>query len=70
MRKLVLSILVMCVACVFAQVTPSPNPIPVGYTGEVTITYDATKGNGALASATAVYANTSLITAESSNTSN
>ena len=68
MRKLVLSILVMCVACVFAQVTPSPNPIPVGYTGEVTITYDATKGNGALASATAVYAHTGLITAASANT--
>ena len=62
MRKLVLSILVMCVACVFAQVTPSPNPIPVGYTGEVTITYDATKGNGALA------AHTGLITAASANT--
>ena len=58
----------MCVACVFAQVTPSPNPIPVGYTGEVTITYDATKGNGALASATAVYAHTGLITAASANT--
>ena len=68
MRKLVLSILVMCVACVFAQVTPSPNPIPVGYTGEVTITYDATKGNGALASATAIYAHTGLITAASANT--
>ena len=58
----------MCVACVFAQVTPSPNPIPVGYTGEVTITYDATKGNGALASATAIYAHTGLITAASANT--
>ena len=68
MRKLVLSILVMCVACVFAQVTPSPNPIPVGYTGEVTITYDATKGNGALASATAIYAHTGLITSASTNT--
>ena len=61
-------ILVMCVSCVFAQVTPSPNPIPVGYTGEVTITYDATKGNGALASATAIYAHTGLITAASANT--
>ena len=42
--------------------------IPVGYTGEVTITYDATKGNGALASATAIYAHTGLITAASANT--
>ncbi len=68
MRKLVLSIWVLCVACVYAQVTPTPNPIPVGYTGEVTITYDATKGNGALASATAIYAHTGLITAASTNT--
>ena len=68
MRKLVLSILVMCVACVFAQVTPSPNPIPVGYTGEVTITYDATKGNGGMVGATKCYAHTGLITADSKNT--
>ena len=68
MRKLVLSILVMCVACVFAQVTPSPNPIPLGYTGEVTITYDATKGNGGMVGATKCYAHTGLITADSKNT--
>ena len=68
MRKLVLSIWVMCAACVFAQVTPTPNPIPEGYAGEIIITYDATKGNGALASATAVYAHTGLITAASANT--
>jgi len=58
----------MCVACVFAQVTPSPNPIPVGYTGEVTITYDATKGNGGMVGATKCYAHTGLITADSKNT--
>ena len=68
MRKLVLSILVMCVACVFAQVTPSPNPIPVGYAGEVTITYDATKGSGGMVGATKCYAHTGLITADSKNT--
>lgn len=68
MRKLVLSILVMCVACVFAQVTPSPNPIPVGYTGEVTIVYDATKGSGGMIGATKCYAHTGLITADSKNT--
>ena len=68
MRKLVLSILVMCVACVFAQVTPSPNPIPVGYTGEVTIVYDATKGSGGMVGATKCYAHTGLITADSKNT--
>ena len=69
MRKLVLSILVMCVACVFAQVTPSPNPIPVGYTGEVIITYDATKGSGGMVGATKCYAHTGLITAASTSTS-
>ena len=68
MRKLVLSILVMCAACVFAQVTPAPNPIPVGYTGEVTITYDATKGSGGMVGATKCYAHTGLITSASSNT--
>ena len=68
MRKLVLSILVMCVACVFAQVTPSPNPIPVGYAGEVTIVYDATKGSGGMVGATKCYAHTGLITADSKNT--
>ena len=58
----------MCVACVFAQVTPSPNPIPVGYAGEVTITYDATKGSGGMVGATKCYAHTGLITADSKNT--
>ena len=69
MRKLVLSIWVMCAACVFAQVTPTPNPIPEGYAGEIIITYDATKGNGGMVGATQCYAHTGLITAASKSTS-
>lgn len=67
-RYLALISLFICVQYACAQVTPTPNPIPVGYTGAVTITYDATKGNGALASATAIYAHTGLITSASTNT--
>ena len=67
-RYLALISLFICVQYACAQVTPTPNPIPVGYTGAVTITYDATKGNGALASATAIYAHTGLITSASTST--
>ncbi|MDY6379284.1 MAG: alpha-amylase family glycosyl hydrolase, partial [Bacteroidales bacterium] len=47
------------------QVTPDPNPIPKGYTGAVTIIFDATKGNGGMIGATKCYAHTGLITAAS-----
>jgi len=60
---------VFCALCVFAQVTPTPNPIPVGYTGQITITFDATKGTGGMVGATKCYAHTGLITAASSNDS-
>ena len=56
---------VFCAFCVFAQVTPTPNPIPVGYTGQITITFDATKGTGGMVGATKCYAHTGLITAAS-----
>ncbi len=68
MRKLLICLACMCALAVSAQVTPTPNPIPFGYTGEVIITYDASAGNGALASATAIYAHTGLITSASSGT--
>jgi glycosidase len=48
-----------------AQVTPTPDPIPKGYTGAVTIVFDATKGNGGMIGATKCYAHTGLITAAS-----
>ena len=65
MRKIILSILVIAVTCAWAQVTPTPNPIPVGYTGEITIVFDATKGSGGMIGATKCYAHTGLITAAS-----
>lgn len=52
-----------------AQVTTEPAIIPAGYTGEVTITFDATRGNGGMAGAGKCYAHTGLITAASSSTS-
>ncbi|MBQ7631715.1 MAG: hypothetical protein IJS82_03030 [Paludibacteraceae bacterium] len=69
MKKILLFICALWTVCATAQVTPDPNPIPVGYTGEVVITYDASAGNGALANATAIYAHTGLITSASTSTS-
>ena len=56
---------------IMAQVSliPTPNPIPVGYTGQVTITFDATKGTGGMIGATKCYAHTGLITSASSSNS-
>ena len=49
MRKLILSLMSLCALVASAQVMTSPNPIPVGYTGAVTVTFDPTKGNGGMA---------------------
>jgi len=65
MKKILLFICALWTICATAQVTPDPNPIPVGYTGEVTIIFDATKGNGGMMGATKCYAHTGLITAAS-----
>ena len=51
-----------------AQVTTNPAIIEKGYKGQVTITFDPTKGNGGMASATKCYAHTGLITSASKNT--
>ncbi len=70
MKRFIFSaVAVLWAVLLMAQVMPSPNPIPVGYTGQVIITYDAKAGNGALASATEVYAHTGLITSASTSTS-
>ena len=69
MRKLLICLVSLCVLSVSAQVTPTPNPIPVGYTGEITIVFDATKGNGGMVGATKCYAHTGLITSASSSDS-
>lgn len=68
MRKLFLLFAIGMASLAMAQVTPTPNPIPVGFKGEVTIVYDATKGNGGMKGATKCYAHTGLITSASSNT--
>ena len=65
MRKIILSLLLLCAVGLAAQVTPNPDPIPKGYTGAVTIVFDATKGNGGMIGATKCYAHTGLITAAS-----
>lgn len=65
MRKLWLCLLGFCALVASAQVTPTPDPIPKGYTGAVTIVFDATRGNGGMIGATKCYAHTGLITAAS-----
>ena len=69
MKKILLLIVSCCFAVVtFAQVTTTPSVIEEGYTGQVTITFDPTKGNGGMATATKCYAHTGLITSESKST--
>ena len=46
-----------------AQVTPNPNPVPVGYTGQIIITFDPAGGNGGMVGATKCYAHTGYCTA-------
>ena len=67
MRKLFLYSLLLVSLFVSAQVTTSPAIIEPGYTGEITITFDPTKGNGGMVGATKCYAHTGLITAASKN---
>lgn len=69
MRKLLTILLVGISMLAAAQVTTSPAIIEKGYTGEVTITFDPTAGNGGMAGATKCYAHTGLITAESASNS-
>lgn len=46
-----------------AQVTTSPNPIPVGHKGQVIITFDPAGGNGGMVGATKCYVHTGYCTA-------
>lgn len=55
MRKILLSILVFVAACVSAQVTTTPAIIQVGYTGQVTVTFDPSKGDKGMVGATECY---------------
>ena len=70
MKRLFFSLAaLLCTVLLVAQVTTSPNPIPVGYTGEVIITFDPAGGNGGMVGATKCYAHTGLITSASSSDS-
>lgn len=69
MRKILLSLVVLAVTYASAQVTPTPNPIPVAYSGEITLVFDATKGSGGMVGATKCYAHTGLITSASTSDS-
>ena len=63
MRKFFIGLFSCCVLAVSAQVTTSPNPIPLGYTGKIIITFDPKGGNGGMATATKCYAHTGYCTA-------
>lgn len=67
MRKHLLSLfLVLCGATMsYAQITTDPVFIPRGYTGKIVITYNPQEGNKGMATATACYAHTGLITSAS-----
>ena len=70
MKRILFSLAAILLAVIVtAQVTPDPNPIPVGYTGKVVITYDPAGGNGGMIGATKCYAHTGLITSASSSDS-
>ena len=69
MKRLFTSSLVLLMALlVQAQVTTNPNPIPVGHTGQVVITFDPQGGNGGMIGATKCYAHTGIITDASKDT--
>ena len=63
MRKILLICLALVTLYASAQVTTSPNPIPLGFTGKIIITFDPKGGNGGMANATKCYAHTGYCTA-------
>ena len=68
MKQLKLFCLIMAAAMsltLAAQVSSNPSPIPVGYGGSITLTFDPLKGDGGMKNATECYSHIGLITAES-----
>ena len=55
MRKIFLSLFVLVVAYAGAQVTTDPAILVQGYSGQVTLTFDPTQGNGGMVGATECY---------------
>ena len=68
-RAISILLIAFSALCVYAQVTTSPAIIEKGYTGQITITFDPTKGNGGMVGAAKCYAHTGLITGASSSDS-
>ena len=70
MKKLFSLLLLSLVASlsILAQVTINPVIIQPGYTGQVVITFDPSKGSGGMVGATKCYAHTGLLTSESVDT--
>ena len=60
-------IALLCIWCyvLVAQVTTNPSPIPVGHKGQITLTFDPTKGSGGMKTATECYSHIGLITSKS-----
>lgn len=63
MKRFTLFLLCLFALSVSAQITTSPNPVPKGYTGKITVTFDPKAGNGGMATATKCYAHTGYCTA-------
>ncbi len=59
-RFLFAALCLMGCAMTQAQVTTNPAIVPLGYTGEITITFDPTKGTGGMVGATQCYAHTGI----------
>ena len=62
MKKLALFLFCFIALSVSAQITSNPAIVEKGYTGKITITFDATKGNGGMVGATKCYAHTGYCT--------
>ncbi len=68
-RPIIILALSLVANTLLAQVTTTPAFIAKGYKGEIIVTFDPTAGNKGMASATACYAHTGLITSKSTSKS-
>lgn len=62
MKKLAVFLFCLMALSVSAQITTNPTVVEKGYTGKITITFDATKGNGGMVGAAKCYAHTGYCT--------
>lgn len=61
--------LLLGLTAAIAQVTTTPNPIPVGHSGQVIIVFDPAGGNGGMVGATKCYCHTGVLTQKSKSSS-